>query len=126
MNIDDFSNLLPNTFGLNKIKDNVFKIETAAKYSNGQQITLVLEHTNGTWLLTDGKQTLKYMNEIYELKSEDVKMCIKNVLRIYGFSLQAATILCEIQNSNQFLEKLFDMIMCIGQLANMYAFFDKP
>lgn len=126
MKIEDFTTALSNTFKTSKVKEGIFKIETGASFINNQPIVLILEQKANKWFLTDGKTTLKYMNELYELKSEDVKMCIKNVLKIYNFSMQSAMIVTEIENIDIFVPKFFDMIMCIGQLANMFAFFDKP
>jgi len=126
MKIEDFKAALSDTFKTSKVKDGVFKIETGASFLNNQPIVLVLEQKENKWFLTDGKSTLKYMNELYELKSEDVKTCIKNVLKIYNFSMQSAMIVTEIETVDTFVPKFFDMISCIGQLANMFAFFDKP
>lgn len=126
MKIEELSNLLSKSTKIQKLGENIFKIETGATFLNGQPLNFVLEQKENRWFLTDGKTTMKYMNELYELKADDVKMCIKTVLKIYGFSMQSATIVTEITNPDFFIQKYYDMIMCIGQLANMFAFFDKP
>ncbi len=106
--------------------DKGYTIKTEATFLNGKEIDLRLEERSGKVFLTDNKSTLKYMNDLYELSSTDVKMCISNVLKIYGFSISGGTLLAEIPNENTFMDKFFDFIMCIGQLSNMFAFFDKP
>ena len=53
-------------------------------------------------------------------------MCITNVLKVYGFAISSGVIVTEITSLDLVVDKAFDMIMCIGQLANMFAFFDKP
>ena len=66
------------------------------------------------------------MHNIYELKAPDVRNCINAVLRVYGFKLSNGMIFVEIPNETVLEKRVFDMIMCIGQLVNMYAFFDAP
>lgn len=126
MKIDDLKSKLSEAFQLEKISENVYKLETGASFINGHSITLLIENKNNKWFLTDGKNTMKYMNDLYELKSSDVKMCISNVLKIYGFSISSGLMHVEIPSADTFMDKVFDMIMCTSQLANMFAFFDKP
>lgn len=103
-----------------------YSLKTEATFLNGSPIDIYLMEKNGKWFLCDNKATLKYMNDLYELSSSDVKMCISNVLKVYGFSISGGMLLAEIPNEDTFLDKFFDYIMCIGQLTNMFAFFDKP
>lgn len=124
--IDKIKPMLSNIIRLEQINDNVYKIETPATFINGEMLGIFFEKKGDNWILTDQKQTLKYMHELYELKSPDVKMCISNIIKIYGFSISGGTLIAEVNKPEEFNEKLFDYIMCIGQLANMFAFFDKP
>ena len=66
------------------------------------------------------------MNEIYDLKASDVKSCISAVIKIYGFTITAGELRGKIFDEIQLQNRVFDYIMCIAQLVNMYAFFDKP
>lgn len=109
-----------------QISPTTWKVASDATFLNGNEIMVFLENRNGNWFYTDGKETLKYMNELYELKSADVKMCVSNILKIYGFSITSGYLTAPIPNASVMMDKYFDMIMCIGQLANMFAFFDKP
>jgi DNA-directed RNA polymerase subunit F len=104
----------------------LWKLESEATFLNGNEILVYLKKENDKWLLTDEKETLKYMHEFYELKSNDVKMCISNILKIYGFTITGGKLLAQIMDESTFMDKYFDFIMCVGQLANMFAFFDKP
>ena len=124
MTIEQVNNTLKQCFECEKTSGTVIKINTGASYINGKAIDLFLEQKNDKIYLTDGKNTMKYMNDMYELKSSDVKMCISNVLKIYGFSINSGVLNIEVQNIDILTDKVFDMIMCIGQLANMFAFFD--
>lgn len=126
MKIENIQQILKNTFKIAKHAQDVWVISTPACFIDGKPINLLLENRDNKWYLTDGKCTFKYMNDLYELKSSDVKMCIKSVLKIYNFSISQGLIMTEIPDIKTFYDKLFDMIMCIGQLANMFAFFDKP
>jgi hypothetical protein len=115
-----------NPIKLLQLTPTTWKVVSDATFLNGNEIVVLLENRDGNWFFTDGKETLKYMNELYELKSPDVKMCIANILKIYGFSITSGFLTAPIANLSTFMDKYFDMIMCIGQLANMFAFFDKP
>ena len=126
MNIEQIKKTILDTINCEELKENVFKINTGATFINGQPISFLIEQKNERWYLTDGKATLKYMNDMYDLKSSDVKMCISNVLKIYGFSIASGVLTAEIPNLDTFMDKYYDMLMCISQLANMFAFFDKP
>lgn len=126
MVIEDFQNETQNVVVLSQISSQNWKITSDANFINGNQIPVFLEHKNEKWYLTDNKETLKYMNDLYELKSADVKMCITNILKIYGFSINSGILQTEITHSQNFVGTYFNFIMCISQLANMFAFFDKP
>ena len=49
---------------------------------------------------------MKYMNDMYDLKSSDVKMCISNVLKIYAFSINSGILNVEIPSLQTFLMML--------------------
>ena len=61
-----------------------------------------------------------------EQKSQDVKNCIASVVKIYGFSVVSGELVAILRSENSLKETFYNFIMCVGQLANMYAFFDKP
>lgn len=122
----DIQNKLSEIVDFEKVNDNEYTIKTKAKLLNGKNVDLKVVKDGAKFYLTDNKLTLKYMNELYELKSTDVKSCIGAVLKIYNFSMSAGEIKVEIRQENNISSMVFDMIMCIGQLANMYAFFEKP
>ena len=111
---------------IKQVGPSAWKMQSEATFLNGNEIVVYLENQNDNWFFTDNKETLKYMNELYELKSADVKMCITNILKIYGFSITQGRLTAPIPNPTVVMDKYFDFIMCIGQLSNMFAFFDKP
>lgn len=126
MTIEEAKEKLGSAINLVPVSSETWKITSQATFLNGNEIVVYLEHKNDKWLLTDGKETLKYMNELYELKSADVKMCVSNILKIYGFNISAGQLTAPVADAKTFMDKYFDFIMCIGQLSNMFAFFDKP
>ncbi|MBQ3495044.1 MAG: DUF1828 domain-containing protein [Clostridia bacterium] len=126
MNITDFSSSFENLCNIKPIALNEYEIETTANFSSGEQIKVYLVQENNRWFLSDKKATLKFMNEIYDLKAPDVKHCITAVIKIYGFSIVAGCLRAELADETTLASKFFDYIMCIGQLTNMHAFFDKP
>lgn len=103
-----------------------YEIITGAKINSKTPLKIYLINDNGTYKLSDKKTTLKYMNQIYELKSLDVKNCIASVIKIYGFSINSGELLATIRSEESLKETFYNFIICVGQLANMYAFFDKP
>ncbi len=103
-----------------------YEIITGAKINSKTPVKIYLINDNGTYKLSDKKNTLKFMNQIYELKSLDVKNCIASVIKIYGFSVNSGELLATIRSEESLKETFYNFIICVGQLANMYAFFDKP
>ena len=126
MNISEINRSLEKLCTINTIGLNEYEVKTNAVFSNGDPIKIHLINENGKWYFTDKKETLKYMNEVYDLKATDVKHCITAVIKIYGFSIVAGCLHAELKDETTIANKFFDYIMCIGQLTNMYAFFDKP
>ena len=126
MNISDFSNCFENICKVKPISLDEYEIETSACFSSGEQVKIYLVQENKQWYLTDKKNTLKFMNEIYDLKAPDVKHCITAVIKIYGFSIVAGCLRANLVDEASIASTLFDYIMCVGQLTNMHAFFDKP
>ena len=110
---------------LSPLSPNLWEVNTDAAFPNGEPIKVYIENENGRWYFTDRKNTLKYMNDIYDLKATDVKNCITEVIKIYGFQISGGCLRTLIIDDVDIKTRFFDFVMCIGQLANMYAFFDK-
>ncbi|MEG1499681.1 MAG: DUF1828 domain-containing protein [Clostridia bacterium] len=112
---------------LDNITENECSLECDALFENGKSFSIFLsKQENGLWVFTDKKATLKFMKEYYEISSPDVKNCISRVLKIYDFTMKSGEIVCKISEEAQLSYKFFQFVMCIGQLVNMYAFFDEP
>ena len=126
MNISDFNKAFNGLCRVRAISMNEYEVETYANFANGEPIKVHIVSENNKWYFTDKKETLKYMNELYDLKAPDVKHCITAVIKIYVFSVVAGCLKAEITDESVIASRFFDYVMCIGQLANMYAFFDKP
>lgn len=126
MDIVSIAEQLSRVAKLKKVDNNEFEIVTDAKIDAKTPIKIFLRKTENSVVMCDKKHTLKYMNNIYELKSLDVKGCIASVIRIYGFSIVSGELISNNITSKNVLESFYNFIICVGQLANMYAFFDKP
>lgn len=126
MDIVSIAEQLSKVAKLKKVDNNEFEIVTDAKIDAKTPIKIFLRKTENNVVMCDKKHTLKYMNNIYELKSLDVKGCIASVIRIYGFSIVSGELISNNITSKNVLESFYNFIICVGQLANMYAFFDKP
>lgn len=126
MTTNDFNIALSSAFKLNPISANEYEIKTTGTFPTGEELKIYLVKEGDSWFLTDKKNTLKYMNNVYDLKATDVKSCISAVIKIYGFTITAGNLRAEIIDEVDFSSKILDYIMCIGQLTNMYVFFDQP
>ncbi len=126
MDIVSIAEQLSKVAKLKKVDNNEFEIVTDAKIDAKTPIKIFLRKTENSVVMCDKKHTLKYMNNIYELKSLDVKGCIASVIRLYGFSIVSGELISNNITSKNVLESFYNFIICVGQLANMYAFFDKP
>ena len=110
----------------NSVATGEYEIVTGAKINARNPIKMYLVEDAGTLKFSDKKNTLKFMNTLYELKSPDVKNCIAAVVKIYGFSIVSGELFATIRSEESVKETFYNFIICIGQLVNMYAFFDKP
>lgn len=125
MDIVNIAAKLGNMATVKSIGKNEYEIVTGAKIDSKTPIIINLIQENDKIKFSDKKNTLKYMNQVYELKSLDVKNCISAVIKIYGFSIVSGELLATIPSEAKLKEVFYNYIICIGQLANMYAFFDK-
>lgn len=126
MVIQSFENAFKGAIKLVPVSENEWKIVCNASFIDGKPLDIRLVNNGTKWQITDKKQTLRYMNDLYELNAKDVKSCISNVLKVYGFQIQAGALIVDIPSESAIMDKFFDYIMCVGQLTNMYAFFDEP
>lgn len=126
MTISDVNISVSKMFEISPTGLNEWEVKTKAVFQNGEEIKIYLVNEKNSWYITDKKNTLKYMNDVYDLKAPDVKSCIAAVIKIYGFSITAGTLKANVIDEVDLQTKIFDYLMCIGQLVNMYAFFDKP
>ena len=126
MTISDVNKALIGSISLTPISATEWQINSGALFQNGEEVKIYLVNEKNNWYLTDKKTTLKYMNEMYDLKAADVKSCISAVLKIYGFTIKAGSLTANVIDETQLTNLVYSYIMCVGQLTNMYVFFDKP
>ena len=126
MDIVSIANKLGKIASVKNIGANEYEIVTGAKINARNPIKIYLVEDSGVIKLSDKKNTLKYMNTLYELKAPDVKNCISAVVKIYGFSIVSGELFATVRSEESVKELMYNYIICVGQLANMYAFFDKP
>ena len=126
MTISDVNKALIGSISLTPISTTEWQINSGALFQNGEEVKIYLVNEKNNWYLTDKKTTLKYMNEMYDLKAADVKSCISAVLKIYGFTIKAGYLTANVIDETQLTNLVYSYIMCVGQLTNMYVFFDKP
>ena len=125
MDISNVVKKLEKLATVKKISDNEYEIVTGAK-ADKLPIRFYLTQTAGMIKFCDKKQVLKFMNDMYDLKSLDVKTCIAAVVRIYGFTIVSGELCATVRSELSVVDAYYKYVMCIGQLVNMYAFFDSP
>lgn len=125
MDLNKINSAIINSFKIKQLSATEYQLITAVTYPNKQPIVLFIQKVGNGWLMTDKKQTLKQMNEIFDLKSKDVKKCINNIITTYDFKMQSGILLTEVNESN-IAQKIINFLMCISGLVNMYVFFDEP
>jgi len=126
MDILNYVDLFSTVAKVKKVTADEYEIITEAKINSKTPIKIYLCKENENIVLKDNKNTLKYMNKIYELNSVDVRDCIASVIKIYKFTIQSGSLVASLNSLNNSLEVFYNFIICCAQLANMYAFFDKP
>lgn len=125
MNLKTIINSLKNIITVKQL-NNEFQLTTLANYPNKQPIVIYLQKVNNEWILVDKKEILKFMNNIYDLSSAEVKGCINNVIKVYNFKMQGGVLIADSINETNLAQKVLYFIMCIAQLINMYPFFESP
>lgn len=108
-----------------KIDNNFSEIKTNLEFKKGIAFRVFIKKVDDKFFITDNKNTLRYMNTIYELTSQDVKQCINDVVRTYKFKIDKGEVLGEV-NALNIKQRFFEFLICCFSLANMYVFFDEP
>ncbi len=126
MDITKLSEKCAKALSIKSVGQNKWELVTEYKFLNGEKMSLFIQQEASKCFLCDNKSTIKYLNELYELKSPDVMSCVGNILKLYGVKMIAGELILELPNENKFIEKFNNFVMCITQLANMFVFFDKP
>ncbi len=111
---------------IKQVNENCIEIITNAEIESGTSIRIYIKKINDKIVLTDEKNTLRFMNTRYELKAPDVKQCINDIVRHYGFIIDKGEILTELKPTDNALKRYNDLLICSATLANMFIFFDVP
>ncbi len=111
---------------IQKIDEDCFQILTSSEITDGVSVKIFIKRKNGKIYLCDDKNTLRFMNKKYELTAPDVKMCINDVVKYYGFAIDKGEIITELKAKDNYSKRYNDLIVCCCTLANMFIFFDSP
>lgn len=127
MELKELSEQLKNSITTKRINENEYQIQTKLFFSDETPYEIYLmQDKNGNRILTDKRRTLRYMDDFYELESEDVKSSIAEILDLYGVKVYQKALVLKLQENDDIVTMFNEFIQCIGQLINMYVFFDKP
>ena len=108
-----------------KIDNNFVEIKTNLEFKKSVPVRVFLKKVNEKFYVSDNKNTLRYMNTIYNLSSKDVIQCINDIINHYRFRVSKGELLGEITAQNA-KRRFLDFIVCCQTLANMFIFFDDP
>lgn len=88
MELKELSEQLKNSITTKRINENEYQIQTKLFFSDETPYEIYLmQDKNGNRILTDKRRTLRYMDDFYELESEDVKSSIAEILDLYGVKI---------------------------------------
>ena len=127
MELKELSEQLKNSITTKRINENEYQIQTKLFFSDETPYEIYLmQDKNGNRILTDKRRTLRYMDDFYELESEDVKSSIAEILDLYGVKIYQKALVLKLQENDDVVVMFYEFVQCIRQLINMYVFFDKP
>ena len=127
MELKELSEQHKNSITTKRINENEYQIQTKLFFSDETPYEIYLmQDKNGNRILTDKRRTLRYMDDFYELESEDVKSSIAEILDLYGVKIYQKALVLKLQENDDVVVMFYEFVQCIGQLINMYVFFDKP
>lgn len=127
MELKQLAENIKNSITTKRINDNEFQIQTNLFFSDDTPYSVFLmQDKNGNKILTDKRKTLEYMDDFYELDSNDVKSSIASILDIYGMKIYQKALVKKLQPTDDISTIYFEFVSCISQLVNMYVFFNKP
>src|SRR5574344_2079108 len=86
-----------------KIDENFIEILTDTEIESGTNARIFIKKIDNKIILTDNKNTLRFMNTKYELRAPDVKQCINDVVKHYNFIIDKGEILTEIKPTDDIL-----------------------
>lgn len=127
MELIELTEQISNSIKTKRMNDNEYKIQTGFVFSDETKLDIYLmQDKNGNKILTDKKKTLEYMDDFYELDSNDVKSSIASILDIYGMKIYQKALVKKLQPTDDISIVFYEFVSCISQLVNMYVFFNKP
>lgn len=127
MELKQLAENIKNSITTKRINDNEYQIQTNLFFSDDTPYSVFLmQDKNGNKILTDKRKTLEYMDDFYELDSNDVKSSIASILDIYGMKIYQKALVKKLQPTDDISTIYFEFVSCISQLVNMYVFFNKP
>ena len=108
-----------------KIDNSLIEIKTDVEFKKGIYNRIFIKKDGETYFISDNKNTLRFMNTLYELKAKDVKDCINDIVHHYQFKIEKGEIVGQITKANA-KKRFNEFLICTTTLANMFIFFDQP
>lgn len=123
--MNSYINKINEQFSTISIDNNFVEIKTGLEFKKGIALRVFLKRIDGKIYLSDNKNTLRYMNTVYQLDASDVKNCINDVVNFYKVRIDKGELCMEV-NIENVKTKFSEFLACMFTLANMYLFFDEP
>ena len=108
-----------------KVDNSFTEIKTNVEFKKGIFNRIFIKKDGDKFFITDNKNTLRFMNTMYQLNAKDVKDCINDIVHHYQFSIVKGEIVGPITKSNA-KKRFNEFLICTTTLANMFIFFDNP
>lgn len=109
---------------IKKLSEKKCTISTEAYLEDGTAIVVELTEEDGKYALSDKGLAINYINNFIDMKSKDVYVYIKQILKIYSLGFKDGSVVISGLKESEVYERFFDVLMCVSQISNMHIYFD--
>ena len=123
----DIKTTLGSFFVVNEQKEGeLFEVATQIMLYKNIPFVFYVEKTEDGYRISDHKLVCTFLSKIFDLNSEDVKLCIQEVLNINRVQLKKGEVFVNLKNEHNLNFFVSNFLVAVCQLIRMQVFFDKP
>ena len=101
-----------------KIDNTLTEVKTDVEFKKGIFNRIFIKKIGDEFFITDNKNTLRFMNTLYQLTAKDVKDCINDVVHHYKFKIEKGEILGPITKLNA-KKRFNEFLICTTKSAGL-------